>query len=104
MADQIEADSSTAAKWMRLRAAQQAKSQWQAEEKAAKADLLADLGYDPEDKTPKPCEVFTDDGQPMFEVRIGDRRTLDTKYLKNVYPDVYAEAERISHPVSIKEL
>jgi hypothetical protein len=92
----------TAIIWARLKAAQEAKTQWTAEEKDAKAELMAALGYEP-DVTPVPCRVVeSGTGLPLFEVKVGERRGLDTKYLKREHPDVYAACESVSHPVSIR--
>jgi hypothetical protein len=100
----LVADTNTILKWTRYRTAQGAKARWAAEEKEAKLDLLAELGYDPEDEKPAPVTVEGEDGQPLFEVKVGERRGLDAKYLKANHPDVYAEAEKVSHPVSVREL
>lgn len=92
------------AKWLRYRDAYDAKSRWTAEEKDAKAELLLALGYDPEDEKP-PSAVFVDGaGEPVCEVKVGKRKGLDLKYLREKHPSVYAECEKWTHPISIRNV
>ena len=89
-------------KWVRYRAAYRAKSRWAAEEKAAKEQLLLALGYDPDDEKPEPA-LFVDSGDaPICEVRVSRRKGLDITYLKEKHPEIYAECEKWSHPISIR--
>lgn len=90
-------------KWERYKAAKEAKSRWTAEEKAAKEELLDALGYDPDDAKPQPADVVNGEGEPIFAVRIGSRKGLDIKYLKSRHPDIYAECEKWTYPISIKD-
>lgn len=99
----IHANRDTFEKWERYRTAKEAKSRWTAEEKAAKEELLDALGYDPDDAKPAPADVVNGEGEPIFTVRIGSRKGLDIKYLRSKHPDVYAECERWSYPISIKD-
>lgn len=102
--DELAADSATILKWTAYKEAQEAKAAWTAIEKDRKADLLAELGYDPDDAKPTPVSVVGPDGQSLFEVRVGERRGLDVKYFKANYPDIFAESEKVSHPISVREL
>lgn len=104
MTDQIIVPTETVLAWTRYQTARLAKSTWTAEEKEAKAHLLKELGYDPEDPKPEPCEVASSDGELLFEVRVGERKGLDVKYFRDTHPDIYAMCERVSHPVSIREV
>lgn len=101
--DVVHANLSTFEKWERYKRAKEAKSRWTAEEKAAKEELLDALGYDPEDEKPAPANVVNGEGEPIFVVRVGTRKGLDIKYLKNKHPDVYAECEKWTYPISIKD-
>lgn len=101
---QIEITTETVLLWTRYKTAQEAKAAWTAEEKAAKANLLLALGYDPTDPKPAPSEAVSKDGERLFEIKVGDRKGLDLPYFRDRHPDVYAECERVTHPVSIREL
>jgi hypothetical protein len=91
-----------AAKWSRYMTAKTAKSRWEAEEKAAKQDLLNALGYEPDDDKPVPVEVYSLDGTHLGAVHVGNRKGLDMTYLRNTHPDIYAECEKWSHPLSVR--
>lgn len=104
MSDEIRADAETRAKWERYKTAKSAKSRWTAEEKAAKEALMEDLGYDPDDEKPAPLDAVDEEtGELLFAVRIGNRKGLDIKYLRSKHPDVYAECEKWTYPISIKD-
>lgn len=90
-------------KWRRYKTAKDAKSRWTAEEKAAKEDLMESLGYDPDDVKPVPTDVVDEDGEAVCVVRVGSRKGLDIQYLKSRHPDVYAECEKWTFPISVKE-
>ena len=104
MPDQKVIAPGTVQAWERYRIAKLAKSQWTAEEKDAKEALMGELGYDPDDPKPTPCDAVTEPGQVLFHVKVGDRRSLDTRLLRKVHPDVYAECEKTTHPISIQEV
>lgn len=100
----VSADAETRKKWDRYKTAKDAKSRWTAEEKAAKEELLEDLGYDPDDPKPAPIDVVDmETGEPICSVRVGSRKGLDIKYLRSKHPDVYAECEKWTYPISIKD-
>lgn len=80
-----------------------AKSSWTAEEKRLKARLLEKLGYDQDEPKPSPVTAVLA-GEPVFEVRVGNRKGLDIKYLKEEHPDVYAECEKWTYPISIRSV
>lgn len=103
MSDEVTADAETRKKWERYKTAKEAKSRWTAEEKAAKEALLEDLGYEPDDPKPVPTDVVDEDGTPVCSVRVGSRKGLDIKYLRSKHPDVYAECEKWTYPISIKD-
>lgn len=90
-------------KWARYQKAQEAKSRWTAEEKEAKSDLLASLGYDPADGKPAGCEVFALDGTHLGSIAVGSRKGLDINYLRDRHPEVYAECEKTTFPISVKQ-
>lgn len=99
-----EVSAETRAKWDRYKTAKEAKSRWTAEEKAAKEELMRDLDYDPDDPKPAPVDAVDEEtGETLFVVRIGNRKGLDIKYLKAKHPDIYAECEKWTYPISIKE-
>jgi hypothetical protein len=102
MSDGREITDEISEKWERYETAREAKSAWTKEEKDAKADLLDALGYDPEDEKPVPLEVLDAHGDTVFEVRVGNRKGIDMQYLKDRHPDVYAESEKWTHPISIR--
>jgi hypothetical protein len=86
----------------RYAVAKASKARWTAEEKDVKVKLLLALGYDPDDPKPQPCEFIDANGEQVCEVTVGERRDLDRAYLRFTHPDVYAESERVLHPVSVK--
>lgn len=100
---QLTAGQETYEKWRRYQTAKDAKSRWTAEEKAAKADLLLALGYDPDDEKPAPADVVDGEGVPVCQVSIGSRKGLDINYLKAHHPDIYAECEKWTYPISVRE-
>lgn len=103
-ADDVLADGETRKKWERYKTAKEAKSRWTAEEKAAKEELLEDLGYDPDDPKPAPLDVRDQEsGAPLCSVTVGSRKGLDIKYLRSKHPDIYAECEKWTYPISIKD-
>lgn len=89
--------------WTRYIAAQTAKSAWVAEEKQAKTELLAALGYEQGDEKPQPAEVYGLDGTHLGTVNTSDRKGLDIKYLKDRHPNIYAECEKWTHPISVRK-
>jgi hypothetical protein len=101
--DRRTVDEATIEKWLRYKTARDAKSRWTAEEKAAKADLMDALGYDPDDTKPVPTDVVDESGEPVCSVRVGSRKGLDIQYLKSRHPDVYAECEKWTFPISVKD-
>jgi hypothetical protein len=102
--DEREVSPETRDKWERYKTAKSAKSRWTAEEKAAKEALMEDLGYDPDDPKPVGLDAVDEEtGEPLFSVRVGSRKGLDIKYLKSKHPDVYAECEKWTYPISIKD-
>lgn len=103
MTDRLTVGQETRDKWARYRTAQEAKSRWTAEEKAAKEELLLALGYDPDDSKPVGTDVVDAEGNPVCVVRVGSRKGLDIKYLKEKHPDVYAECEKWTYPISVKD-
>lgn len=102
MSEGVEISDEISEKWERYETAREAKSAWTKEEKEAKEALLDALGYDPEDEKPLPLEVLDAHGGTVFEVRVGNRKGVDMKYLKDRHPDVYAESEKWTHPISIR--
>lgn len=90
--------------WTRYKEAQQAKSAWTAEERQAKTELLAALGYDPDDEKPQPAEVYGLDGTHLGNVGVSDRKGLDLKYLRDRHPNIYAECEKWTHPISVRQV
>lgn len=100
--DRLTVGQEAAKKWERYKTAKEAKSRWTAEEKSAKEELLVALGYDPEESKPVGTDVVDSDGDPVCAVRVGSRKGLDIKYLKERHPDVYAECEKWTYPISVK--
>lgn len=80
-----------------------AKSSWTAEERRLKARLLAKLGYVADDGKPAETTAVLA-GEAIFEVRVGHRKGLDIEYLKQHHPDVYAECEKWTYPLSIRSV
>lgn len=99
-----EMDQSAHELWVRYQVAKHAKSRWTAEEKDLKAQLLAELGYDMTDEKPPSMDVVSRvTGHLVGSVTVGNRRGIDMKYFRESFPDVYAECERWTHPISIKD-
>lgn len=73
--------------------AKEARARWEVEEKRLKGEIDAVLYDDPDDPKPSPVKVVDDNGEDVFEVKIGSYRGLDFTYLKNTYPHIYAECE-----------
>lgn len=104
MSDQkLQAGQETYEKWRRYQTAKDAKSRWASEEKAAKAELLLALGYDPDDDKPVSADVVDGAGKPVCRVHVGSRKGLDINYLKARHPDIYAECEKWTYPISVRE-
>jgi hypothetical protein len=82
--------------------AKQARAEWEADEKRLKAELLDALGYDPEDPKPQPMDVVDDSGEAVVSVKVGTWRGMNFSYLKETYPDIYAECETSKATVSLK--
>lgn len=73
--------------------AKSARGRWEVEEKRLKGEIDALLYDDPDDPKPAPTKVVDENGEDVFEVKIGSYRGLDFQYLKNTYPHIYAECE-----------
>lgn len=89
-------------KWKQYQQAFAARARWVAEEKRLKEELLIALGYDQDDEKPESVVAEDGGGQPVCKVTVGARKGLDTKYLRERHPDIYAECERWTHPISIR--
>lgn len=66
--------------------------------------ILDELGYDPDDPKPQPVTVYTEGGKPILEVAVASRRTTDTAWLRENYPDLMALAERVTPTKTLKDL
>lgn len=83
--------------------ARSARARWKSEEDRLKAEILEDLGYDPEDPAaPEPMSAVTDDGLVIFEVTVGRWSGLNFKHFRDNHPDVYAECETSKATLAIK--
>lgn len=81
--------------------AKNARIRWEGEESRLKWKLLDLLGYTEEDAKPQPVRVKAGT-DALFEVRVGTWRGLNQKYLKETYPDIYAECEMSKATKTIK--
>lgn len=80
--------------WAKYENATRMRLHYTKDEKELKEKLLLALGYDEEDEKPVPCRAVNEYGTPLFQVDVGRWRGLDIKYLKDRYPEVYAECEK----------
>lgn len=103
MTEHIPVPPEISSAYRQLSAARHAIARWKSEETDAKEKILAFLGYDPEDRKPPSCVAVNSDGEPVFQVKTGTRRGLDTQYLKRTYPAIYAECEKLTVVKTIKE-
>jgi hypothetical protein len=92
-AEEVVVSSRIANLYADLERAIAARAEWQNEEARLKAAILAELGYVDDESKPTPRSAYDPDGHQLFRVTIGTWRGIDTKYLKSVHPDVYAECE-----------
>jgi hypothetical protein len=76
---------------------------WKDKTEKLKARLLGMLGVAPDDPKPPSLTGVDADGTPVYRLMVGNRRGLDTGYLRTRHPDVYAECERMTKTKSIKE-
>jgi hypothetical protein len=102
MTKRIKATEELITKVSRYNRAKAAKARWQQEEDDLKAEILADLGYDPDDPKPEPVIAEDGGGNTVFEVKRGTWRGLNQKYLKQHHPEVYAECEASKSTLQIK--
>lgn len=89
-------------KVFRYYTAKKSTARWQEEVDKLKAQILDDLGYDPDDPKPEPVIVEDEDGNEIFAVKRGTWRGLNQKYLKERHPHVYAECEASKATLTIK--
>lgn len=88
--------------WAEYQAVAAAKSHFTKLEKELKPEILSLLGYDPDDPKPQPLKACTEDGEQLFEVKIGSTSRPDVSYLKTAYPHIYAEIEKKTPTKSIR--
>lgn len=83
--------------------AKQARAQWETAEKDLKAEILEECGFDPDDEKPVPLQVVDPiTGVIMFEIRVGNWRGMNFRYLKEQHPAIYAACETSKPTLSIK--
>ena len=82
--------------------ARQNKAGWSKIESQLKRQILHVLGYVYGDPKPAPLAVTDQSGTELGEVKVSFRKGLDIPYLKERYPDVYAECEKQSPAISLK--
>lgn len=89
--------------WAKYQNATRMRLHYTKDEQELKAKLLLALGYEEDEEKPVPC-VAEKNGQPLFRVDVGRWRGLDTKYLKERYPEVYAECEKTKATRTLREV
>lgn len=67
-----------------------------------KAKILLRLGYEAGDPKPEPCVAVSPTGHPVGRVTVGTYRNVDLTYLKDKYPQVYAECEKVKPTLIIR--
>lgn len=90
--------------WADYLEARSAKSKWTAQEKYLKGQLVSLLGLGGINRPPSMEIVDKETGVSVGRVAVGNRTSLDTKYLREKYPDIYAECERTGYTVSFKDI
>jgi hypothetical protein len=101
--DRVPANADILHKVADYQRAKESRARWEAEEKRLKEEILETLGYDPEDPKPTPMEIIDPiTGVVMFSVKVGTWRGMNFGYLKETYPDVYAECESSKKTLGIK--
>lgn len=81
--------------WAKYENATRMRLYYTKDERELKEKLLLALGYDDEDEKPVPCvAVQHSSRRSLFRVDVGRWRGLDIQYLKERYPEIYAECER----------
>lgn len=86
----------------RYNRAKAAASRWAQERDDLKDMILEDLGFDPDDPKPEPVSVEDEEGREIFAVNRGTWRGLNQKYLRERYPQIYAECEASKATLTIK--
>ncbi|MFF0183487.1 hypothetical protein [Streptomyces sp. NPDC005244] len=89
----VEVSDDIAKLYEEVRAASAARLKWETYEKKVKADLLARLGYDPDDDKPVPKVATDTAGAPLFKVDVTFRDGFDKKRLRTHYPAAFADCE-----------
>lgn len=81
----------------------EARYKFEKAERELKRHILASLGYEDGDPKPVPCVAVSPNDVPLVRVTVGQWRGLDTAYLKDKYPHIYAECEKVKPTLRIVE-
>lgn len=93
MSEPVKVSGDIAKLYVEVKAASAARLKWEAYEKKVKADLLAALGYDPDDDKPASLSAVDAAGAPLFKVDVTYRDGFDKKRLATHYPAAFADCE-----------
>lgn len=102
MADPRQVPGDAAAIFAALTSVKSAKSALEKQEKELKAQLFASVGITDDDPKPPSVVAVNPDGEPVYQVKVSYQMRLDTKYLKETHPHIYAECEKSIPVKSIK--
>lgn len=81
-----------------------ARAAWTKHEKRLKEHALYGvLGYTEGDEKPPDMEAVDQAGNPVATVTVAYRRGLDVPYLREKYPEIYAECEKWTPAISVKD-
>lgn len=83
--------------WAEYKEAKRKADAWGRKADELKYRLFGIAGVHPDDKKPQPTEAVTRAGRRLFRIRVVPRRGLDSKYLRESRPDIYAQYERTSY-------
>lgn len=92
--EEVRVSEEVALFWAKYENATRMRLHYLKEEKELKEKLLLALGYDEEDEKPVPVTAVGYNDEPLFRVDVGRWRGLDTQYLKERHPEIYAECEK----------
>lgn len=102
MTEPVKISDDVAKLYEEVRAAGVARLKWERYEKKVKADLLAALGYDPDDDKPESLSAVDAAGAPLFEVEVTYRKGFSKTRLATHYPAAYADCETKTPVKTIK--